>query len=186
MIEIIQFILSCLYFFAPAYAANMTPPLVRHIPALHFFDVPVDFGRKLGNARIFGGHKTWRGVAASSLVGIIFVLFQKWLFQFRYAKEFSLIDYGTVNIWLFAVLLVLGVAAGDLAAAFVKRRRRLEPGAPFVPWDQTNYVIGCFVTLGLYLKLDPDIWITLFFMTFFLHLLFNRLGYDLGLHKAKW
>jgi len=186
MVEIVQFILSCLYFFMPAYAANMTPPLVRNIPALRFFDVPVDFGRKLGNARIFGGHKTWRGVIAASVVGLLFVLAQRWLFQYRWAMEFSLIDYKTINIWLFAVLLVLGVVLGDLAAAFIKRRLRLEPGVAFVPWDQTNYVIGCFVTLGLYLKLDLDVWVALFFMTFFLHLLFNRLGYDLGLHKAKW
>lgn len=186
MVEIVQFILSCLYFFVPAYAANMTPPLVRNIPALHFFDVPVDFGRKLGNARIFGGHKTWRGVAASAVVGIIFVLIQKWLFQYRWVMEFSFIDYKTIDIWLFGILLVSGVILGDLVAAFIKRRLRLEPGAAFVPWDQTNYVIGCFVTLEPYLKLDFDIWITLFFATFFLHLLINRFGYDLGIHKAKW
>jgi len=186
MLEIIQFLLSCFYFFVPAYWANMTPPLVRNIPALHFLDVPVDFGRKLGNARIFGGHKTWRGVVSAGVVGMVFVLLQRWLYQYRWAMEFSLIDYKTVNIWLFGILLVLGVVLGDLAAAFIKRRRRLEPGAAFVPWDQTNYAIGCFVTLEPYLKLDLSIWITLFFMTFFLHLLFNRLGYDLGLHKAKW
>ena len=186
MLEIIQFILSCFYFFGPAYWANMTPPLVRNIPGLHFFDVPVDFGRKIGNARIFGGHKTWRGVIAASIVGILLVLLQRWLFQFRWIKEFSLIDYSAVNIWLLAILMVLGVVLGDLVAAFIKRRLHLEPGAPFVPWDQTNYVFGCFVTVEPYLKLDLDVWITLFFMTFFLHLLFNRLGYDLGLHKAKW
>jgi len=186
MLEIIQFTLSCLYFFVPAYAANMAAPLVRNIPAFAFLDVPVDFGRKIRNIRIFGGHKTWRGVAAAMIIGIVFALAQKWLYQYSWAMEFSIINYKTINIWLFAVLMALGAVLGDLAAAFVKRRLRLEPGAPFVPWDQTNYVIGGFALLESYLKLDLNVWITLFFLTFFLHLLINRLGYDLGLHKAKW
>lgn len=186
MIEILQFIISCIYFFIPAYAANMTPPLVRNIPALSFLDVPVDFGRKLGNARIFGGHKTWRGVITSAIVGIVVVFLQKWFYQFKWAAEVSLVNYQAINIWLFAFLMVGGAIAGDLVAAFIKRRLHLEPGAPFMPWDQTNYVLGCFVLMEPYLKLNIDVWITLFFLTFFLHLLFNRLGYELGWHKAKW
>lgn len=184
------FIVSCFYFFLPAYCANMVPPLVRDIRWLRFLDVPVDFGRKLNNNRVFGSHKTWRGFAASMVVGISVAVLQGWLYQFNWANELSPFDYRAVNIWLFGFLISFGAVAGDLGCAFVKRRLRIDPGASFMPWDQTNYVIGSFFILEPYvrphLESSLSVWGTLFVLTFFLHILFNRFGYDLGLHRAKW
>jgi CDP-2,3-bis-(O-geranylgeranyl)-sn-glycerol synthase len=184
------FIVSCVYFFLPAYLANMTPPLVRNARIFDFLARPVDFGKSIGGKRIFGDHKTWRGVACAVVVGAGVALLQWWLYKFSWAMELSLLDYKSVNLWAFALLLSGGAAVGDLAAAFIKRRIDLAPGAPFMPWDQTNYVLGSFVFLepyiGRYLSGDLLVWLTVFVMTFFIHLLFNRFGYDLGLHKAKW
>jgi len=184
------FIISCFYFFLPAYLANMTPPLARNAKIFDFLAIPVDFGKTLAGKRIFGDHKTWRGVICSMVVGIGVALLQWWLYRFSWAMELSLLDYKSVNLWIFALLFSGGVVAGDLVAAFIKRRLGLAPGASFIPWDQTNYVIGSFVLLepyvGRYLSGDMLVWVTVFVMTFFLHLLFNRFGYDIGLHKAKW
>jgi len=189
MIDFI-FIISCLYFFLPAYFANMTPPLVRNARIFESLDKPVDFGKSVAGKRIFGSHKTWRGVVVSLAVGTGVALLQWWLYKFAWAMELSLLDYKSVNLWAFALLISGGAVAGDLVAAFIKRRMGLAPGASFMPWDQTNYVIGSFVFLaayvGRYLTGDLLVWGTIFVMTFFLHLLFNRFGYDLGLHKAKW
>lgn len=186
----IEFIVSCFYFFLPAYAANMVPPLVRNVAFLRFLDVPVDFNRKLGGIRIFGSHKTWRGFFASMFVGAAVAVFQGWLYQFPWANELSPFDYRAVNIWTFGLLISFGAVAGDLACAAIKRRLRLEPGASFMPWDQTNYVIGSFFILEPYVRPHLEnslaVWGTLFVLTFFVHILFNRFGYDLGLHKAKW
>jgi len=63
---------------------------------------------------------------------------------------------------------------------------RLKPGAPFLPFDQTNYVIGAYLFLTPFFKIDILIWIILFILTFFLHIIVNRLGYYLKLHGAKW
>jgi len=184
------FFISCLYFFLPAYFANMTPPLVKNLKIFDFLAVPVDFGKSIGGKRIFGDHKTWRGVICALAVGTGIALLQWWLYKFSWAMELSLLDYKFVNLWAFALLLSGGCVAGDLVAAFIKRRLDLPPGASFMPWDQTNYVIGSFVFLGpyigRYLAGDLLVWGTVFVATFFLHLLFNRFGYDLGLHKAKW
>jgi len=96
---------------------------------------------------------------------------QWWLYKFSWAQELSLLDYKSVNLWAFALLLSGGVVVGDLAAAFIKRRLGLIPGASFMPWDQTNYVIGSFILLepyiGKYLHGDLYVWITLFIVTFF-------------------
>lgn len=184
------FFISCLYFFLPAYFANMTPPLVKNLKIFDFLALPVDFGKSIGGKRILGDHKTWRGVFGSLFVGTGIALLQWWLYKFHWANELSLLDYKSLNLWTFSLLMSGGVVLGDLFAAFIKRRLGLVPGASFMPWDQTNYVFGSYVLLepyiGRYLLGDLYVWGTVFVMTFFLHLLFNRFGYDLGLHKAKW
>ena len=54
-------VLQVLYFFLPAYVANMSPVLVRgRFKALA---LPIDGGRWLWGKRILGDHKTWRGLA---------------------------------------------------------------------------------------------------------------------------
>lgn len=181
------FIFSCLYFFLPVYLANMAPPVVKNLPFLRNFNAPVDFGLKLRDHYLFGDHKTWRGVICAIIAGTAAVLVQGWLeSHFKIFQKISLVDYSDFNLFSLGILMSSGAMAGDLGAAFVKRRLNLEPGQAFMPWDQTNYVIGCFIFLQPYAHFNRIIWITLFVSTFFLHLLFNRWGYMLGIHKAKW
>ena len=179
----IQFFLSCLYFFLPAYFTNMTPPLVSK---LNFLAIPVDFNRSFQGKRILGSHKTWRGVVSGLLVGISAVYIQLWLYQFSFIKEISLFDYSQINIILFAFLLAGGAVFGDLLFSFFKRRIALAPGEKWLPFDQTDYVIGAYLFLIPFLILELKVWLTIFVATFFLHIVFNRMGYWLGLHNSKW
>jgi CDP-2,3-bis-(O-geranylgeranyl)-sn-glycerol synthase len=181
-----QFIISCLYFFLPAYFANMTPPIAKRLGFLEFLAKPIDFDKKFLGKPIFGSHKTWRGAILAFLVGFLIAIFQKFLFNFEIFKKISILDYSKINIYSFAILISFGQIFGDLLFAFIKRRIGLKPGAPFIPFDQTNYVIGSFLFLQPYLKFDFKIWLTIFVLTFFLHIIFNRLGYYLKIHQAKW
>lgn len=180
---VIQFFLSCLYFFLPAYLTNMTPPLAAKINILA---IPVDFSKKLAGKPILGSHKTWRGVLFGLLVGISASYCQVWLYQFSFIKEISFFDYSKINILLYGFLLSAGVLFGDMLFSFFKRRLDLAPGQRWIPFDQTDYVIGAFLFLSPYLLLDTMIWLTIFILSFFLHIAFNRLGYWLGLHNSKW
>ncbi|MFQ6049533.1 MAG: CDP-archaeol synthase [Candidatus Paceibacterales bacterium] len=182
----VQFILSCLYFFLPAYFTNMTPPLIKKAGIFNFFDRPVDFDRKFRGQPILGVHKTWRGVILGIIVGILITLLQLWFYQFPFIRGISFFDYRKINIFLFGFLISSGAVFGDLLFAFIKRRLKIKPGARFLPFDQTNYVIGAFIFLTPFLKLNLIIWVTLFVLTFFLHIIFNRIGYLLGLHSSKW
>ena len=182
----IFFILSCLYFFLPAYFTNMTPSLIKKAGLFNFLAKPVDFNKKFFGQPVFGKNKYWRGVIFGIIVGILIAGFQLWLYQFPFIKEISLFDYQKVNIFFFGFLISAGAVFGDLLFAFIKRRLKMEPGTRFMPWDQTNYVIGAALFLTPYLKIDILIWITLFILTFFLHIIFNRIGYHLKLHKARW
>ncbi|OIP75262.1 MAG: hypothetical protein AUK06_02095 [Parcubacteria group bacterium CG2_30_36_18] len=185
--NILTYILSCLYFFLPAYFANMTPPLVRRARFLKFLDREVDFGKKFLGRSILGPHKRWRGVIFGIIVGMLVIWSQSWLYQrYEAVREISFLNYQKIDILLFGFLISAGAVFGDLLFAFIKRRLKLEPGARFLPFDQTNYVIGAALFLTPYLKIDILIWITLFILTFILHIIFNRIGYCLKLHRAKW
>lgn len=182
----LKLILSCLYFFLPAYFTNMTPPLMKRAGLFRFFDRPVDFNKKLFGEPILGSHKTWRGIIFGLIVGMLITFLQFWLYRFSQIRTISFLDYSKINILVFGFLISSGAVFGDLLFSFLKRRLRMKPGARFLPFDQTDYVIGAYLFLTPYFKIDILIWITLFILTFFLHIIFNRLGYYLKLHKAKW
>lgn len=184
--DFLFFLLSCLYFFLPAYFANITPPLINKAALFNFFDRPVDFGKNFLGWPIFGSHKTWRGVIFGVIVGLLIVFFQFWLYQIPFIKRISFLDYQNINILAFGLLISLGAVFGDLFFAFIKRRLKLKPGAMLLPFDQTNYVIGSFIFLQPFLKFNLSIWVTIFVLSFFLHIIVNRLGYYLKLHGAKW
>lgn len=180
------YFLSLIYFFLPAYFANMTPPVAKRLKILESLSFPLDRGFLFFGKPFFGSHKTLRGIVCQFFVGFLIVFFQRFLFQYEFFKKISILNYEKINIFLFAFLFPLGVIFGDLFFAFIKRRLNLKPGAPFLPFDQTNYVLGCALFLGLAFKIPFSIWIHLFFLTFFLHIIFNRLGYYLKIHSAKW
>ena len=186
------FLLSCFYFFLPAYFTNMTPPLIRRAGLFNFLDKPVDFGRYPPAAlfkdgyTVLGKNKSWRGVIFGSIIGILVAGLQLWLYRFSFIKEISFFDYSEINILAFGFLISAGAVFGDLLFAFIKRRLKMEPGQRFIPLDQTNYVIGAALFLTPFFKINILIWITIFLLTFFLHLIINRIGYRLGLHKNKW
>lgn len=194
-----NFILSCVYFFIPAYFTNMTPPLIKKAGLFNFLAKPVDFGKKMAGEPVLGSHKTWRGAIFGIIVGTLMSLLQAWLYKFQFFKGISFLDYSKIDVLLFGFLMSSGAVFGDLASAFAKRRLKKEPGQKFIPFDQTNYVVGAFIffqamkitfssppSLRSVFNLNLSVWFTVFILTFFLHILVNRIGYITGLHKAKW
>lgn len=181
----IQYIAVVFYFFWPAYIANAIPPLLQKVS---FLDKPIDNNKKLWGMPILGSHKTWRGLVAELLACSLFTqLFFIINSYYRLNIYESLgFNYSQFNGLIFGLWLGLGIAFGDISFAFIKRRLRLRPGFPFVPFDQTNYVLGAGLFLEPMLHLGLTFWLTLFVLTFIVHIVFNRIGYNLGLHKAKW
>jgi len=180
------FLFRALYFFLPAYLTNITASLSRKIKFLKFIEKPVDLGRTLKGYPIFGSHKTWRGVICGVVTGILTVYSQRWFYQYQFTRENSLVAYDKIDVFVFGFLMSLGAALGDLFFAFLKRRQRIAPGAPWIPFDQINYVIGAFFFLMPFFPIDFIYWLTILVFTFLLHLIFNYLGYYLGLSRAKF
>jgi len=164
----------------------MTPPLSKKAGILKFLERPIDLGKNFFSQPLLGSHKTWRGAILGIIVGTSVVKFQVWLYRFHFIKEISFFDYYKINFLVFGFLISGGAVFGDLLFAFIKRRLRLKPGTRFLPFDQINYVIGAFLFLTPFFKIDVRIWLTIFILTFFLHIVVNRLGYYLRLYQAKW
>ncbi|MBR9683587.1 CDP-archaeol synthase [Candidatus Woesearchaeota archaeon] len=168
-------IISSLYFFLPAYGANMAPELFRWVP---FLDKPI-WKKKLG------ANKTWRGVVVAVIVGVVVFSLQQWLFRFELFYNISLIDYGDFN-WQLGFLLGFGAILGDAVGSYYKRRARIKPGESWKPWDQVDFAFGG-LALGC-LVYVPQIMVPVIVLvaSFFLHMLFCRFGYWLGIKKRKF
>lgn len=184
-----QFIFSAIYFFLPAYFTNVTPPIVRRLGFFKSLDKPLDFNKKTFGQPILGSHKTWRGIILGTIIGTLtakFLFFLHDFFNFSFYQTIGFSQYREVNGYFFGFLMSLGAILGDLTFAFIKRRLKIEPGGRFLPFDQTNYVIFNALFIGPIFKINISVWIVLFILTFFLHIIANRLGYLLGINKSKW
>ncbi|MBI2151542.1 CDP-archaeol synthase [Candidatus Woesearchaeota archaeon] len=166
-------IAKALYFFLPAYFANMAPVLVKKIP---FLNKPV-WEKKLGS------HKTWRGLFFGSVAGVLTF----WLQKLAYINGFqnlALIDYTGFSI-LFGFLLGFGALLGDAVKSYYKRKADLSPGKPWIPFDQLDFVFGAII-LGFLMYVPPvEIVLILLIVSPLLHLLTNYMGFLMKINQNK-
>jgi hypothetical protein len=80
-------LLAVLYFFVPAYLANMAPVVVRGYA--EWLARPMDGGRTWRGRRLLGDHKTWRGLLAGIVVGALTFAAQRWLWQRGVAPDIA-------------------------------------------------------------------------------------------------
>lgn len=178
-------ILAALYFFLPAYFANMTPTFAKKFGIFHFLAKPIDFGKKIKGKPIFGSHKTWRGIILGILVGILITFVQKFLWKFSFFEEISFFNYQKINIFFLGFLISFGALFGDLICSFFKRRKKIEPGKPWIPFDQLSFVLGSFLFTHPFFPIPIFNWIIILILTFPLHILVNRLGFRLKISDQK-
>ena len=167
-------ILESLYFFLPGFLANMAPILLRWLP----------FGGKPIHSKLFGDHKTWRGLVVATLVGGLVFWLQQWLYSVGF-QDWALIDYTDFPVW-FGFLQGAGVILGDLVKSFYKRRQGIKPGDPWWGWDQLDFVFGGLV-VGFFVYVPPvETVLVLVVLSPILHLLANNIGYLLRIKKSRF
>jgi len=137
-------ILFTLWFFAPAAVANMSPIFANNIPKLQKFDKTLDMGKKYRGKRIFGEHKTFRGLLSGIVSGTVTIGLQIILFNsFSWAQSTAgtLVDYTNPLILFLGAVLGLGALTGDAVKSFFKRQFNVAPGRGWFPFDQTDFII---------------------------------------------
>ncbi len=170
-----------IWFILPAGIANIAASLTRGIP---FLGTPVDFGKSWRGKRIFGSHKTWRGIIFGTLFGVFTFWLQQYLYRFDFFESLSVVNY-TEETWLFGFLLGSGAVWGDAIKSFFKRQANRPPGVPWIPFDQIDYTVGAVVLVSIIHFPGVGLTIAIICFGFVLHILFNLLGYILRLKKNK-
>ncbi|MEK6942884.1 MAG: CDP-2,3-bis-(O-geranylgeranyl)-sn-glycerol synthase [Nanoarchaeota archaeon] len=172
---------QCFYLLLPAYFANMAPVIVKNV---NFLNYPIDFGKKIGGKPILGNHKTFRGLFFGVLFGIIIAYFQFLIYKSGNFAGIAVVDY---DKWLLlGILLGSGALIGDAVKSFFKRRVNIAPGAKFIPFDQTDFVIGALIFTMLFFEINLKIFFTSILLSFALHIITNHLAFWLKMRDEKW
>lgn len=174
-------ILKCFYLMLPAYFANMAPIIVKKV---NLFVFPIDFSKTINKKPILGKNKTFRGLIFGVFFAIIIAYIQFWLYPIEFFKNISFIDYQ--NWLLFGFLMGSGALIGDMIKSYFKRRLSIEPGARFVPFDQTDFVFGALIFIAPIFNLTLKIFITSLLLSFLLHILVNHIAFYLRIRNEKW
>jgi CDP-2,3-bis-(O-geranylgeranyl)-sn-glycerol synthase len=165
----ISILIFSFWYFLPAGIANMAPPIAAHISFLRRWDTPLDFGKTYRGIRIFGGHKTLRGLLVGLLCGTLTCILQAQIIPVPY------------NPTILGFLLSLGALGGDAIKSFFKRRTDIPPGKTWFPFDQLDYILGGLFLSSFYFIPPFPVYLGVFVLYFGLHLLFSYFGFLLHL-----
>ena len=170
-------ILGLIWFFLPAYTANMAPVLFRKLPFLVY---PLDFGKTLNGKRIFGTNKTWRGLVVGTLAGtLVFYL------QTLYPVSFEIFSYSATTIWL-GFYLSLGALIGDAIKSFFKRQSGIAPGKPWYVVDQIDFPLGALLfSYHIYFPGFAES-VVLVLLSFVLTVTVNHTSQLLNIRSVRW
>ncbi len=112
-------ILFALWFFLPAGIANTAPIVAAKMPYLVRWDTPIDLNNTYRGKRIFGSHKTWRGIAAGVLAAILTVWLQQQVvdsYQLAFLEDRE--EYLSSSAIMLGFLFGFGALMGDALKSF--------------------------------------------------------------------
>lgn len=174
---IFTIISRAIWFILPAYFANAAPVIGGG-------GLPIDGGKKLSDGhRIFGDGKTVRGFLFGWLVGSVVGIVQ--IFVWSEPEVQSVIQVGAWS-WKVPVLLSLGALSGDVVASFLKRRFGIVRGAPIPGVDQLDFIIGALLVASIIWVPGWEVIVTLFILTPVLHLVLNRVAFEIGFKSEPY
>lgn len=181
----LQDILFGAWFMLPAAVANAAPVFSAAAPLLKPFDAPLDGGATFRGKRLFGEHKTWRGLIS----GIVAATLVLWLQQYLVAHidwaqaAAQQVDYAALSVLLVGPIFAIGALGGDAIKSFFKRQCNIESGKSWFPFDQIDYIIGTILVSLTFVVLTPMQYVGMCLFWFVGHLIASYIGYLLGLKK---
>jgi CDP-2,3-bis-(O-geranylgeranyl)-sn-glycerol synthase len=186
---VLQDIIVLIWLFLPLGLANTGPVIANNIPLFRRFNHPLDFGRTYRGKRIFGDHKTLRGIIAAALVGFLVAALQmvihRYIFQVNNPLETG-VNYGSPVVLLMGLCLGVGAITGDAIKSFFKRQMSIAPGKNWVPFDQLDFIVGGMFASMLFFIMPLELYITGFVVGLILHPTFNVLAWLLRLQDKPF
>jgi CDP-2,3-bis-(O-geranylgeranyl)-sn-glycerol synthase len=134
-----EIIIQSLWLIIPAYVANGCAALIGG-------GIPIDFGKKYKDGkRILGDGKTWRGLIIGTLLGMIggFACSVAAKYWSIYDFSLELSDFTGFPLMIPIVFSIsFGALLGDIIESFFKRRRGIQRGKDWIPFDQLDFILG--------------------------------------------
>jgi CDP-2,3-bis-(O-geranylgeranyl)-sn-glycerol synthase len=97
---------------------------------------------------------------------------------------FALVDYSYWP-WL-GLSFGVGAMTGDSVKSYFKRRRGVPPGAPWIPFDQLDFVLGALLFVAPFARPGWFGFLAILLMTLLGDIAVNRLAYRLGIKATPW
>lgn len=141
---------------------------------------PLDHYIKVNNKRLFGAHKTYRGLLVMVLFSILFTYLH---YVITGKSPYNLLDYQTYSFVFYGVLFGVGYIVGELPNSFFKRQLNVAPGKannwklhlldqvdsvmfimllliPFSHYTWTHFWIGILFFGGVHLAINYILYLT--------------------------
>lgn len=146
----------------------------------------MDGGKQFRDQRIFGPHKTWRGLLAGMAVGtLVFWVQQLLAAHTGWAHTITRgVDYANLPTLLLGPLFGLGALGGDAIESFFKRQKGIASGDTWLFFDQLDYIIGSVLVSLPFVLLTASQYIWIFVLWFGLHIAATYIGWRLGLKNS--
>lgn len=134
--------------------ANMAPIAAADVRLLPALAKPLDGGKNWRGKRIFGDHKTIRGVLVGIVAGGIVGYVQYLVSAIPAFEAISIAPHDNAMVAV-TIGLVSGAGAlgGDAIKSFFKRRLNIAAGKSWALFDQIDFIIGATLTAGWFADL---------------------------------
>lgn len=185
-------VLTCIFFvlwvYFPAAIGNMTPILVAKSPwrPLRNWTTPIDFGKTFRGKRVFGGHKTWRGLITGMIASTLVLALQQYIFRRNpeLREWIGGFDFGQLPTLIAGPLFGLGALGGDAIKSFFKRQRGTPPGETWFPFDQIDLPVGALIATWPFIQ--PTLWqaVATVLVGLAVQLIATHIGYRLHLKDS--
>ncbi len=180
--QLVELLCKAFWLLLPGGLANIVPVLAAK--AFPHLDTPVDLGATFRGRRIFGVHKTFRGLLAGALAGAVTLAAQGALVhRVPFLSDLTLIPLEGAGALAGGALLGLGALVGDLLKSFVKRQAGIEPGRSWVPWDQVDWILGTLAAALVLAPIPLTVLLVAVILGPLLHLLVRGAGHVLGINE---
>ena len=156
----------------------------------------IDAGKNFRDGtRIFGDHKTWKGLLGYVVLNAIFMVLFGILFDLLNWNKYSYIWQNHANTPLFnlwvGALIGLAYAVFELPNSFLKRRLDIKPGKSahgftkyfFTFLDQADSVFGVCLVVCIFYPMSIGFYLLYVLVGSVTHIIFNVLLYLAGLRK---
>lgn len=181
----IEMIIKILYTIVPVAGGGILHMMVVRANWLPFLVIPIDGGRSLNGKRIFGDHKTWRGIVVILAATVFSAGLHAWMeARWPNLSDYNYVDYATIPWWQAGLWWGIAYALSELPNSFLKRRAGIAPGQGgsaglrsvlLSLMDQADSAIGCSLIAWLALGVALDVALWMMILGTAVHLLINML-----------